>query len=54
MIYSVGNDRDDDGGKDRIRNGQPGPPDRTVIILSHTPDPEVDGDWILWPQVEEE
>ncbi|MDG1806311.1 MAG: hypothetical protein P8I27_00315 [Pirellulaceae bacterium] len=54
LIYSVGNDRDDDGGKDRIRNGQPGPPDRTVIILSHTPDPEVDGDWILWPQVEEE
>ena len=54
LIYSVGNDRDDDGGMDLIRNGQSERNRRGVFILSKSVDKEVDGDWILWPQVADE
>ncbi len=47
LIYSVGNDRDDDGGKDRVFQGQLQP--RANFIFGPQRD-EPDGDWIVWPQ----
>lgn len=50
LIYSVGNDRDDDGGKDLVFEGQTLP--RSPFIFGPQRD-EPDGDWIIWPQRDE-
>lgn len=39
-IYSVGGDRDDDGGSHDAR---------TIPLIATTYDQSVDGDWVLWP-----
>ena len=51
LIYSVGNDRDDDGGADRTGpNG--GPEKRQAFIFQKNANASnvADGDWIVWPQ----
>jgi hypothetical protein len=54
LIYSVGNDRDDDGGKDLVaKRGMPMPA-QTLSRARFIPDPKAtektpDGDWIVWP-----
>lgn len=59
LIYSVGNDRDDDGGKDpEWKSGLPMPAQtlsRAHFIPDPTPDERTpDGDWIVWPQAEKD
>ncbi|MCH2182638.1 MAG: hypothetical protein MK108_11590 [Mariniblastus sp.] len=58
LIYSVGNDRDDDGGQDlKWKSGLP-LPGQTTGRAHFRPDPRPDeertpdGDWIVWPQGE--
>ena len=54
LIYSVGNDRDDDGGKDLVaKRGMPMPA-QTLSRARFIPAPKAtektpDGDWIVWP-----
>ena len=55
LIYSVGNDRDDDGGKDLVaKRGLPMPAQtlsRGAFIPAIKPTEKTpDGDWIVWPQ----
>ena len=47
LIYSVGADRDDDGGKPVTRRGKAIP---DAAAEWHTAKPPPDGDWILFPQ----
>lgn len=48
MIYSVGNDLDDDGGMDRESDSQ-GTNNRDAFLFRDV-ERAHDGDWILWPQ----
>ena len=48
LIYSIGSDRDDDGGRaPRDAAGQDEPQQAKLVNLAG--EPMADGDWILWP-----
>ncbi len=46
LLYSIGADRDDDGGRP-ARKGSP----RRAMVWTADPSAAVDGDWVLWPPV---
>jgi hypothetical protein len=51
VVYSVGADRNDDGGRPpRNKAGIPDP-DRAMLVSHHLDFEPADGDWILWPRV---
>jgi len=52
VVYSLGNDRDDDGGHRLSEASRQGNWDR--FTLSKSVDKNTDGDWILWPHVADE
>jgi hypothetical protein len=46
VVYSVGGDRDDDGGRSPLRDGKPDP---MLAAEWHNVPPQAEGDWVLFP-----
>jgi hypothetical protein len=50
IVYSVGNDRDDDGGQDRFQvDGEMTPREQFIFAQQPVSNNVPDGDWIVWP-----